>query len=892
MRKLILLLLILTMSILLFSPSAYAEGDPDFTVYAYTASDTTHNLPDDLDLTKTTIYLGGLKIYENGVAITTNPYITDVRDSEDALLIDDDVLAFQIIFTTSSNQQPNVISNELSKDIVFIVADDPDSFNAWGYQTSDESHDITSLNPDLTDIYLDGILHVDDGNYIGGPLGYFTYFIDDENSLFHLTDESEDTISFTVLGGITNDINKSSVIIEASAPEPPYQPGFTHYRYYSASTTHDLTEDLDLSKVTFFHNGEKIFENGVELVPYVDDYTLGYIISDERLSPTDPLPIINIQHWPSEEYISFNLETGSMINNPGGSVDVVIAEDPLYSVEIVYLSTMVIDDDYIEVEGLYQLADILELIIDFTNDFILNSELNDSFDISHANFDETKMSIVNDKIVYDHPVQGVIDLIWVTPGKLHLSGLLLDESWGFDDLFEDPLMLSIIHVYRVPGITGSAVFVTNVDNPITESVISASLRAFDETDGDITNQIVKTLDDFTPNRFVVGEWDIVYEVTDSAENTVTFTVTVFVRDIEKPVFTFIDHTNPGTIDEIEVSYTEVINLNTYHSNFTVTDNYDDFEDLTFTIYDNGGYDENSDIPGAYFVVYRVEDTSGNYDFGELIIVVIDDVDPEIFGPDEFTTTISSYLTLGTILMQYTAEDEIDGVLTHDISVISETFTANKDQAGTYQITIEVEDESGNSTQKVITVTVTDDVVPVFYVTRAFISVAESITLTFDDIIRILYVTGQIDSVEGYTLMSSNYFGNELNPGVYSVSVSNGVQLVSLSINVDSLAPVFFAVQFNTYGGSFVQNLLISRGDLATRPNDPVREGYTFGGWYKDSLFVNPMNWDDEVTNDMMLYAKWIPTEAPVQSNLPIILMYVAIGLIVIGGFIAIRKKAR
>ena len=47
------------------------------------------------------------------------------------------------------------------------------------------------------------------------------------------------------------------------------------------------------------------------------------------------------------------------------------------------------------------------------------------------------------------------------------------------------------------------------------------------------------------------------------------------------------------------------------------------------------------------------------------------------------------------------------------------------------------------------------------------------------------------------------------------------------------------------------------GDLVTVPEEPVREGSVFEGWYTDENLTIP--WDlskDTVTGPMTLYAKW------------------------------------
>lgn len=67
----------------------------------------------------------------------------------------------------------------------------------------------------------------------------------------------------------------------------------------------------------------------------------------------------------------------------------------------------------------------------------------------------------------------------------------------------------------------------------------------------------------------------------------------------------------------------------------------------------------------------------------------------------------------------------------------------------------------------------------------------------------------------------------------------------------------YTVTFETSGGSAVGPVTVDAGSTATKPADPTKSGYTFGGWYKDSTLQTP--WDfanDTVTADTTLYAKW------------------------------------
>ncbi|MCF0232776.1 MAG: InlB B-repeat-containing protein, partial [Enterococcus sp.] len=69
------------------------------------------------------------------------------------------------------------------------------------------------------------------------------------------------------------------------------------------------------------------------------------------------------------------------------------------------------------------------------------------------------------------------------------------------------------------------------------------------------------------------------------------------------------------------------------------------------------------------------------------------------------------------------------------------------------------------------------------------------------------------------------------------------------------------VVFDSQGGSYVDPVVLKAGQKLDRPEDPVRVGYEFDGWYKDAECSEGNEWDfskDVVTESMALYAKWKP----------------------------------
>lgn len=81
------------------------------------------------------------------------------------------------------------------------------------------------------------------------------------------------------------------------------------------------------------------------------------------------------------------------------------------------------------------------------------------------------------------------------------------------------------------------------------------------------------------------------------------------------------------------------------------------------------------------------------------------------------------------------------------------------------------------------------------------------------------------------------------------------------------SPNQYTVSFNVDGGSTVVNQTISYLQKATKPDDPTKTGYTFGGWYTDSVFNTPFDFTTKtITDDTTIYAKWIPNDYKVSFD--------------------------
>ena len=66
------------------------------------------------------------------------------------------------------------------------------------------------------------------------------------------------------------------------------------------------------------------------------------------------------------------------------------------------------------------------------------------------------------------------------------------------------------------------------------------------------------------------------------------------------------------------------------------------------------------------------------------------------------------------------------------------------------------------------------------------------------------------------------------------------------------------VTFKTNGGSEIVDQNVIYGEKLVQPEDPVREGYRFDGWYADIHLTDEWGFaEDTVQGNMSLYAKWV-----------------------------------
>ena len=106
---------------------------------------------------------------------------------------------------------------------------------------------------------------------------------------------------------------------------------------------------------------------------------------------------------------------------------------------------------------------------------------------------------------------------------------------------------------------------------------------------------------------------------------------------------------------------------------------------------------------------------------------------------------------------------------------------------------------------------------------------------------------------------------------YIITLSDTGGVVSDSLTAELKEK--FKVEFDAKGGSPVSAQYIEKGGKVTRPPDPAKLGYIFGGWYKDAACSDGQKWDfdaNTVTGNMTLYAQWTEQNYNVTFSVEIV----------------------
>ncbi len=321
-----------------------------------------------------------------------------------------------------------------------------------------------------------------------------------------------------------------------------------------------------------------------------------------------------------------------------------------------------------------------------------------------------------------------------------------------------------------PVVSGNTYSViSNVENPFTWNEIISGIRAIDNTDGDITNNIVyttnypKTTAELA--NLALGNYSVNASVSDAAGNVATFSFNIYVIDINAPTWS-------GTTSYPSQPNNQKLTLDTIKSNLRCNDSFEGTIPSSNWVLVKDNYSLNYTKPGYYEVEFKACDSSENYNNVIVGITVKDVVKPIITGATTITKQQSVTLTISDIISNYTATDDVDGDISTKIVVDTDGYTGHGATAGTYKITLKVTDKGGNVGTFTVSIIVVDNIPPVYYLDTNTIIVSSASVLTKDQMISVLRQMNKLDvQAVNYVTIESAYFDTPAVVNTYAMRVS-------------------------------------------------------------------------------------------------------------------------
>lgn len=78
------------------------------------------------------------------------------------------------------------------------------------------------------------------------------------------------------------------------------------------------------------------------------------------------------------------------------------------------------------------------------------------------------------------------------------------------------------------------------------------------------------------------------------------------------------------------------------------------------------------------------------------------------------------------------------------------------------------------------------------------------------------------------------------------------------VDIKGIREPIYCIGFDTMGGSFVAPIIgIAPGTYIKMPEDPVKKGYDFKGWYMEQSYKTEFTGEKAINDTFIVYAKWV-----------------------------------
>ena len=315
-------------------------------------------------------------------------------------------------------------------------------------------------------------------------------------------------------------------------------------------------------------------------------------------------------------------------------------------------------------------------------------------------------------------------------------------------------------LYELSSDSDATIYV-NYPNTLTTSNILSLIKAHDAYCGNLSDNLVITLNEYQNNESTLGKYKIIVSATDSSNNTKLGQFYIEVVDIEPPTIVGEDVFKHPVYTEL----TDEMILNAY----SASDEYDG--DISSDMEIVGDYTRNSSTIKEEVIQIRSRDSSGNTATKTITISFYDNVSPVITSPASLTLSYQVRKTVESIIADSVrVTDNLDD--NPSLIITNNDYTGNENRIGSYTLSLKAVDVSGNETTKTILIEVEDQIKPVIYIDLGVVETLSSVILRVEDLSNILYRRGELRRSVKYRteVLKDTYTGHETTPGTYSLRV--------------------------------------------------------------------------------------------------------------------------
>lgn len=349
-------------------------------------------------------------------------------------------------------------------------------------------------------------------------------------------------------------------------------------------------------------------------------------------------------------------------------------------------------------------------------------------------FTSFKYSVLSDNYSANYKVAGNYEIkVRITENRD--NGLYVDKTIRVENA--DKLAPTFVTKPEVINAINNKLLTTNE--------IIAKFKATDES-SNVAYSLVG-YENYKNNYGKAGTYNLGIKATDTSGNSTEFNFNIINADGIAPTIT-----GEG---RMEVSYTKKLSIDDIIKTLKASD--ESATNLVINVVADN-YSSVYDTLGEHQITFKTNDGVNDSTIFTKTIVVIDDVNPLLVGPEkiEISNKEIDQLTEDEIKQKFSATDKSDVALS---LIDTNNYLTNKGKVGEYNFTITATDSSNNKSSINFQIKVSDEIAPVLSINDSsyVIVLQEGESLTMEQIKNILGQIGAIENVEEIENIESAYF---------------------------------------------------------------------------------------------------------------------------------------